>query len=96
MIEYLAGLLTLPVALCAWLGIAWAFSKTEGTGSCLVEWCNHKPLELGEHFNITVWANRMWHRLSTGPKHRRAVIDFWQARKDKGMPVNPYAEKFLK
>lgn len=96
MIEYLAGLFTLPALFVAYLVVDWAFSKNEGTGNCLVEWCKFKPLELGEHFNITVWASRMWHRWFAGPKHKRAVIAYWQARKDAGLPINPHAAKYMK
>lgn len=95
MVLYLLGLITLPALAGLYLALDWAFSKDSGTGECLVEWCNFRSLELGEHFNLTVWLSQQWHRYATGPKHRRAVIAYWQKRKDQGLPVNPYAEKHL-
>lgn len=70
-LAYALGLLTLPLlAAVVWFG-GWALMRSTGSGSCVA--CDHaRPLELGEHLNITVflnrkvhdvvWASRRWHR----------------------------------
>lgn len=95
-VAYFIGLFTIPAIATMWTGIDWAFSKTRGTGKCLVEWCEFEPMELGEHFNLTVWLRQKQHRWLSGRKHRKAVIAYWQSRKDRGLPINPYARKYLK
>lgn len=95
---YVAGLATLP-ALSRVLRFAlWAFSKTLGGGGCRLDWCRHKALEQGEHFNIAFRARALAHRwlLMQTPKHRRALDAYWQDRKDQGRWVHPDAAKRLK
>ena len=95
-LAYILGMLTLPVLAGLALAILWSFEKNNGVGHCLVGGCRLKPMEPGEHFNITVWLVRFWHRWLTGPEHRKRVIAYWQDRKDRGLFVNPYARKYLK
>lgn len=86
-IWYLAGLLTVPVLGGIWILLTSAFSKTEGTGDC-VTGCKggEKVLEIGEHFNITVWFRRMYHQVfwSSRQSHKDAVRRYWQDIYDRG------------
>lgn len=95
-IWYMLGLLTIPVAIGSWAFFGWAFGKTSGTGGCILDWCNRKEYELGDHFNLTVWLARMRHQYLVGPRHRREVLAYWQSQKDRGMPVHPRAIRKLK
>src|SRR6478735_7070438 len=83
---FICGMLTVPVlvALLAFLG--WAFGKYSGTGDCVTECAGSKDLEIGEHFNITVWLFSTYHRLfwSTRPAHKAAVTKYWQDIHDAG------------
>lgn len=86
-IWYLAGLLTVPILGGIWILLTSAFSKTEGAGSCVAE-CkgSQKELEIGEHFNITVWLYRLYHQLfwSSRKSHKDAVRKYWQDIYDEG------------
>lgn len=93
---YIAGVLTLPVGTIIYGIVNWAFSKTAGSGGCLLDWCNHPRSEIGEHFNITVWARGLRHRFLTSRRHKREVLDYWRKRRDEGMSVHPKARKKLK
>ncbi|HKU01421.1 MAG TPA: hypothetical protein VJQ80_01255 [Arthrobacter sp.] len=95
---YLAGLATIPAAGIILGTAGWAFQKTTGTGECMIDGCTKRELELGEHFNITVWAHSQWHTRVTNsfPRHRNAVLAHWQAQKDKGFPVHPKVRRKLR
>lgn len=84
---YLAGLLTIPAVIVLWSVFVEAFSKTSGTGPCVVE-CrgSDREMEIGDHFNVTVWIASAKHRLfwSTRNWHKDAVKAYWQEIYDKG------------
>jgi hypothetical protein len=86
-IWYLAGLLTVPTLGGIWILLTSAFGKTEGTGGCVTD-CkgSQHVMEIGDHFNITVWFYRMYHRLfwSSRQSHKDAVRKHWQDIYDRG------------
>lgn len=83
---YFAGLLTVPLLGGLWIVLTWAFSKTEGTGSCVTECRGARDMEIGDHFNLTVWLYRVKHRLfwSSRSSHKAAVTKYWQDIHDNG------------
>lgn len=84
---YLAGILTIPVLGGLWILLMWAFEKTSGSGSCVTE-CrgSRREMEIGDHFNLTVWLYSVKHRLfwSLRPSHKAAVTKYWQEIYDDG------------
>ena len=98
LVTYLVGFVS-PFAI--WFGgafVLWAFAKETGAGECTIEGCRRRPLERGEHFNLTVWLHRTWHQFVTnrpGTAHRRAVMDFWRPRWERGAPVHRNVRRWL-
>lgn len=84
---YLAGILTVPLSIAAYSLIVWTFGKTSGTGTCVIE-CRggQREMEIGDHFNVTVWLDRVRHRLfwSSRKSHKVAVTKYWQDIYDNG------------
>lgn len=83
---FICGMLTIPVLIVIWVLLSWMFGKNTGTGDCVTECSGAKDLEIGEHFNITVWLFSTYHRLfwSTRPAHKAAVTRYWQDIHDRG------------
>jgi hypothetical protein len=86
-IWYFAGLLTIPILGGLWILLVWAFGKESGSGSCVTE-CRGSAwdMEIGDHFNLTVWLYGVQHRLfwSSRPSHKAAVTKYWQDIYDAG------------
>ena len=84
---YLVGIATLPIIGILWILFIWAFGKESGSGSCVTE-CrgSSREMEIGDHFNLTVWLYGLRHRLfwSSRPSHKAAVTKYWQGIYDDG------------
>lgn len=97
-VAYLAGIATLPFGVLLYQSGRWAFAKDTGVGECQVAGCKRAGLEIGKHFNLTVWLFSKWHEAIVdrpGTAHRRQVVDFWRGMHAKGYPVHPRAKRWL-